>query len=199
MSKPVWYACYGSNLSVARFRIYLEGGTRAAGSKVDPPCPAGAAIADSRPFMINRRLYFARSSPNWDDGGAVAFVEVPPTEPAPTYGRLYLLSFEQLQHVVARENSTVVERINLGYDDLSRAATVSTGWYDHLLPLGTINGIPVVTLTAGSRPKDDAPLKRSNIYIATMCAGLAETYPWPLLSLDLAKAYLDEALIASGL
>lgn len=192
---PVWYACYGSNLSLARFRVYLEGGRRSEGAKPDPPCAAGAAISGDRPLMINRRLYFAGASASWN-GGAVAFVEMSPTEPAPTYGRMFLLTLGQLRHVIGRENGGA--SATLATNNLIGNVTVSKGWYSELLYLGSSDGVPIVTLTAATDAIAKAT-RRSEEYLRTIVAGLAETYPWPVLPLAGATAYLEEALSRSGL
>lgn len=195
MTAPVWYACYGSNLALGRFRVYLEGGVRTKGSIEDPPCGAGAAIADHKPYMINRQLYFAGESSKWD-GGAVAFLGTEPTEFPVTYGRIFLLSFGQFRHVVQQENGGKPATID--YASTRTRTTVSAGWYSELIPLGSVDGIPVMTLTAPPG-RVDRPKKRSEAYVRTILAGLAETFPWPILPLASAAAYIEEALSRSGL
>ncbi len=50
MTSMIWYAVYGSNLSLARFRLYLEGGAPMAGARAHLPCRTGSTIAGDQPF-----------------------------------------------------------------------------------------------------------------------------------------------------
>src|SRR5438045_9762142 len=72
MSRSVWYAVYGSNLSRARFRLYLEGEQQ--GGRQYSPCAAGTSIRGDQPFPIGRELFSATRSEAWGAGG-VAIVD----------------------------------------------------------------------------------------------------------------------------
>lgn len=99
--KYVWYACYGSNLSHARFMEYINS------------CADTTEPSESRPFQIPHRLYFGNTSCKWDCM-AVAFLDpkVNPTEK--TYGRLYRISNAQYMQVKRKEGSNYTHALNLG-------------------------------------------------------------------------------------
>lgn len=192
----VWYAAYGSNLSTARFRCYLEGGRPVGATRTYELCPHGATFLDTRPVAIDRQLQFGRRSITWD-GGGVAFLGHEPSPRHRTLGRVYLLELPQLAHVARQEN-------RLGRDDdadliaweLLREQLPSvlpmpaSRYYNVLLPLGELEGRPIVTLTgpAGAVP----PNRPSPPYRDTIVQGLRET--WPALS----EAEIDEYLAAAG-
>jgi hypothetical protein len=184
----VWYVAYGSNLCEGRFRCYLTGGSPdGSTSRHYPACAAGDEVLADRAVRVPHRLHFARASRNWN-GGAVAFLDLRRVDPAPTYGRAWLITLEQLDHLVTEENAghpTSVPRAALrgGPTDLR-----DEGWYRTLLPLGELDGVPAVTLTG--RPK---PRRRPDpAYLVTLRAGLAEA--WPDLAPAEVDAYLDDAL-----
>ncbi|HSK67767.1 MAG TPA: hypothetical protein VLA21_00735, partial [Candidatus Limnocylindria bacterium] len=62
-------------------------------------------------------------------------------------------------------------------------------WYGNRVPLGTLDGLPVCTLTRMPEHDFTRPNLPSGKYLETIRLGLAETYP----GLD-ADAYLDRAL-----
>jgi hypothetical protein len=189
-ASPVWYVAYGSNLCEDRFRCYLAGGSPAGStSRQYRACATGAEVLDDRPVRVPHRLYFARTSRNWN-GGGVAFLDLDldRTEPAPTYGRAWLITPDQLDHLATEENAgkdTTVPAAALrgGPTDLR-----DEGWYRTMLPLGDLDGIPAVTLTGRPKP----PRSPDPAYLATVRAGLAEA--WPGLTTGEIDAYLRRAL-----
>jgi len=186
-SPLVWYVAYGSNLCEARFRCYLTGGSPdGSTSRHYPACAAGDEVLADRPVRVPHRLYFARASRNWN-GGAVAFLDVDRVDPAPTYGRAWLITLGQLDHLVSQENaghatSVPVDALRGGPIDLR-----DEGWYRTLLPLGELDGVPAVTLTGRAKPER----RPDPAYLATLRAGLAEAWP------DLSPAGID-AYLAHG-
>ena len=183
----VWYVAYGSNLCEARFRCYLTGGSPdGSSSRLYPACTAGDEVLADRPVRIPHRLYFARESRNWN-GGAVAFLDLPRVDPAPTYGRARLITHEQLDHLVTEENAGHPTTVPLTALRGGPTELRDDGWYRTLLPLGELEGAPAVTLTG--RPKPPRPPDPA--YVATLRAGLIEA--WPDLTSAEVDAYLDRA------
>ena len=81
----------------------------------------------SRMVNIPYKLYFAKSSSRWNNGG-VAFIDE--TTQSNTIGRAYLITKEQLIDVQTQEGAT---------------------WYDNKLYLGQIDGIDAYTLTSSRK------------------------------------------------
>lgn len=182
--QQVWYACYGSNLDEQRFACYLRGGRPAGSRRVHEPCPDGTEWAATRPVVLRHRLRFGRESDSW--GGAVAFVERTADPSVTTFGRGWLLSLAQWQHVVAQENGLPAADIDAAR--LLRGGTVCSGWYDEVVPCGDLDGLPVVTLTGDA----GVPGLPSPAYLDTIRRGLAQC--WPDLGGGEVTAYLAEAL-----
>ena len=104
-STYVWYASFGSNILLERFECYLRGGriggmVRDMPGSRDPTPPVASSLWMDVPY----RLFFAHSSPTWA-GGGVAFVDVTSLSPTlPTAFRLYRITLEQFNDVLAQEN-----------------------------------------------------------------------------------------------
>ena len=155
----VWYACYGTNLSRERFMRYVR------------RCADSTAPRESRPYRILRQLYFAKSSPKWDDKG-LAFINPKEDGTAMTLGRVYLISRAQYEEIRFMECGK-----NLN------------GWYKHELVLGTLGKYPVCTFTA---PGMLAPNPPSEKYLDVLRAGLSEA--WPELGKEALEKYLAERM-----
>jgi hypothetical protein len=169
----VWYAAYGSNLSLERFRRYLEGGTfgPAGGHRgAQDPTPPRA----SRGWWIAHPLAFAQRSRRW--GGGVAFVGRRPVPSPVTRVRLHLITAGQLGDVCAQENG--VGAVVVDWDRLrgGEAVEATAGWYGVLVPCGTVEGRLVVTFTAPWELGDVPATRPSPAYLATMAVGLRETF-----------------------
>jgi hypothetical protein len=138
-TRVAWYAAYGSNTDEERFRMYLAG------------CTQPAEPADSRPYVIDLPLYFAgTTSRRWGDGG-VAFVGVERDSVPSTLARAWLLPVELIAEVGAQENGLPVDAASLDLElvrerGLHRAH--GDRWYDAWVDCGTLDDLPVVTLTA---------------------------------------------------
>lgn len=192
LARMIWYAVYGSNVSLARFRLYLEGGAPVEGARAHNQCRAGSTIAGVRPVMIDRDLYFAGHPDQWN--GGVAFVGLAGVDPPPTYGRAYRLTSQQLLHVASEENGGRQVRFNPGQigDDVVELG--ARGWYRLLLPLGMLDGEPVVTLT-GQRTELGVQTTPSPAYQDRIRSGLSETYP-ELTDAQI-DAYLNDRIVLS--
>jgi hypothetical protein len=183
----VWYVAYGSNLCEARFRCYLAGGSPdGSTSRHYPACATGDEVLADRPVRIPHRLYFARESRNWN-GGAVAFLDLRRVHPAPTYGRAWLITLGQLDHLVTEENAGRLTEVPVAALRGGPTELHDVGWYRTLLPLGELDGAPAVAVTGGAKPAR----RPDPAYVATLRAGLAEA--WPDLAAGEVDAYLDRS------
>src|SRR5438105_3393973 len=99
--RVIWYAAYGSNLSRERFDVYLKGGVPVGGSHAYPGCRDPSAPADDRAWECDFELRFGGSSQTW--GGGVALIGASQGD-VPAKIRLYLVTLEQFEDVVAQEN-----------------------------------------------------------------------------------------------
>jgi hypothetical protein len=172
----VWYVAYGSNLSSARVRHYLEGG-RPPGARrgqvgARDPRPPRAA----RPVWLDGSVYFARESATW--GGGVAFHD--PDAPGRSAGRAYLLTVGQFSDLAHQESQQEPGR-DLELDEvLARGrGTVSAGWYGTVVVVGEMAGIPMVTVTAAAVPGPAQLRAPSEAYLGTIVDGLLEAHRWP--------------------
>src|SRR5436305_7842838 len=103
VSKRIWYASYGSNLSYQkRFMCYIAGGRPAGSQNTNPGCRDKTPPIDNKPIAIHLDLYFAEYSQWWN--GGVAFIKRG-NERSKTLGRIYLITDDQFNDVVLQENS----------------------------------------------------------------------------------------------
>ncbi len=183
-ARAVWYVAYGSNLSWARFKCYLTGGTppgalRANGGARDPS-PPRADVALTLPGQV----YFADTSAMW--GGGVAFYD--PEVPASTWARGYLLTGEQFTDVMAQElggaSGTIPSLPALAVGD---RVEMTSGRYGTLVVCGERDGILTATFTAPWAMADVDLTTPSLAYLATLAVGLAESHG---LDVDGQAAYL---------
>lgn len=158
-----WYAAYGSNTDEARFRRYLAS------------CTQPAEPSDSRAYVIDLPLYFAGTSTRWGDGG-VAFASIERDEVPSTLARAWLLPVDRIAEVGAQENRGTVADARLDLDVVVRDGIVPTfdGWYDAWVACGTLDDIPVVTLTSSSPRTPVTPPPRA--YAEVVARGLRVTH-----------------------
>lgn len=172
--EQVWYAAYGSNLSVTRFTHYLEGGLPDGASRPydgarDPSEPLAAV-----PVTLDGDVYFAWTSPTW--GGGIAFYD--PDGEGTAAGRAYLVTGEQFSDVASQEMRHPVGR-DLPLTSLfreSRTAVLGPGRYETLHVVGEIDAIPVVTFTASWEHRTVDLNAPTAAYVRTIATGLAETH-----------------------
>lgn len=170
----LWYVSFGSNMLESRFRKYL------------PDWPATKhGMHDLRRFRrdvtIAHPLYFAGASAVWDDS-PVAFVSLRADPRATTYCRAYRVTPAELARIVTGENGippirwspdfvapTVGGHVRLDIDD---GGDPRRAKYDTVLRVGTIEGVPAVTLTTAKNLERSAPSAR---YRDAVTAGLRTT------------------------
>jgi hypothetical protein len=143
--------------------------------------------------MIDRDLYFACHSHQWN--GGVAFVGLAPLDPPVTYGRAYQLTSDQLLHVASEENGG--QQVNFDPEQIGDDVIEirAHGWYRLLLPLGVLEGEPLVTLT-GRRLELGAPTTPSPAYQDRIRSGLRETFPG--LTDNQIDTYLNDRAVGSA-
>ncbi len=167
----VWYAAYGSNLLSSRLARYLEGGRAPGASRGHRGARDSSPPLEIRPFTIERQVYFAGRSRLF--GGGIAFVD--PDRAGRTYARLYLMSWDQFEDLVAQENGRPTARISS--DEMPRAGThcLGPGRYETLVHCGEIGNWPILTFTAdpSNRNRLNTP---SGAYLSLVAAGLAEAH-----------------------
>lgn len=178
LDRPVWYAAYGSNLSSARFRTYLEGGTVPHSPNERPQQGArdSSAPTGNGPCEINRRLVFSGTSTRWG-GGGVAFLDPDSSvEPEfPALGRAWRITLGQFEDLFKQENRLdEVMSIDLGRLTDSGVLELLPGGYGRLELLSQMEGDPVLTFTRPTRPTE---LNAADIsYLKVMTDGLIETW-----------------------
>ena len=139
--KYVWYATYGSNLSSRRFAEYIE------------KCSDKTWPRLELPYIIPHPIYFANESRRWGHKG-VAFLDT--GNPGKSYGKIYLLTREQLAEIQFHEGP-------------------GENWYNALIKIDEKDGLDIMTITHTPRHQTENPPDPA--YTAIIQKGIAETYP----------------------
>lgn len=146
----VWYACYGSNIDLDRFLIYIKGGNLTVNGVVKPYRRCNEddeAPRDSEPYIINHRLYFAKESSTWSDNG-VGFISTKKNQRSNTYAKLYLISKIQFAHMFASENSRRTTHIDYNFLQNKKFQDFEYNFYNRIIQLeDNYNGYPILTFT----------------------------------------------------
>lgn len=182
MSTPayVWYAAYGSNLSTERFGYYITGGRPEGASRDYPGCRDHEPPSGDRPAVLAHRMYFAGASRTW--GGAVAFIDPDHDAEQRTLARLYRLSWQQLEDVVAQENGQRRGAVHLDPDVLELGRVeLDAGWYGLVLLVTHEWGEPILVddehaITVTARPGRLEPGLPSPAYLRHLVRGLRESH-----------------------
>lgn len=190
-TRDVWYVSYGSNLSRERLRCYLEGGQPLGALRAQPGARDPRPPAEDRPIELSGRLYFWGASTTWR--GGTAFYDH--HSPGPTAARAYRVTVAQLtdiaeqeMHREPREGSTLEAALTRGFDGTYRAGP---GRYETLVNAGTLDGLPMYTLTAPHRADTSPHMAPSEPYLAMIRTGLTESHGWSGEAID---AYLSRWL-----
>ena len=141
----LWYVAYGSNLSLERFQIYLQGGRLVGGARNYPGCRDPLGPDQTVSLMIPGGLRFVGVSSVW--GGGMAIYDA--RADGEVAARAYLITAEQFVDVLAQEM-----RLEPGLD-VNLAPVRETGWhslgpgrYQTLAHLGIRDDLPILTRTA---------------------------------------------------
>jgi hypothetical protein len=151
--KYVWYVGYGSNLCGDRFFCYIRGGQYRFGGSYAQGCTDKTLPQGNKTIELPYRLYFARKSSSWSQGG-VSFISVD-KENDPnkwTLARMWKITEEQFVQVRQQEGAS---------------------WYNNVVNLGMDEGIPVYTITNSMNQALNPP---SRNYLLTIVIGLIESY-----------------------
>ena len=165
----VWYVSYGSNMLYERFMCYIEGGSYA-GSRYHPPCDDTTPPLAVKAIEMPYGMYFGNRSGSWQ-GKGVSFLNV--TEKGKSLGVAYLITRDQFNHVVYRENS-------------GRLQDRSCGWYEDTIDLGVMDGFDVKTITNTVLRDYNEPCED---YLETLFEGIAQN--WPEMSDEEIMDYLN--------
>lgn len=176
MAGYVWYACYGSNLLYERFMCYITGGKAPGSSHVNPGARDRTPPVGDELYRINRRLYFGETSKAWQNRG-VAFIEADPDEQAVTLSRIYRITHQQFEDVLAQENRKKPGSLDLRLQDLDPGDSikVSDSWYGRLICVELYESEPVLTFTSPADLPVDERREPSVEYLTVIINGLLET------------------------
>lgn len=161
----IWYAAYGSNLSIERFAKHIEIDTK------DPAFPFTDWMS------ITGSIFFAGWSPRWKSG--VAFLDIAGSNVLAL--RVYRLSVEQFLHIWESENMLTIGNT----DELAKSlpcmfegetveakfADGDKGKYNIAVAVGRRTSAPVLALTTSQNLPANEP---SSEYIECITAGLSE-------------------------
>jgi hypothetical protein len=173
----VWYASYGSNLNLARFLAYLQGG-RVPGNDVDHAgCTDPAPPRNDVAIELDHSLSFAGRTNGWG-GTSAAFVSLSVQDP-PCLARAYLITQGQFVDVVRQENrrhadiADFEQRLHQAKEH-GHARLLPKGFYTELLFCGERDGYPMLTFTASEDRTDFG--RPSAAYLQMIGSGLRECH-----------------------
>lgn len=179
----VWYASYGSNLSIDRFMTYIEGGVAPGSLRSQPGARNATPPRHIMPFTLPYSLYFAGESSFWT--GGMGFLDH--TAVGATLARAYLITREQFIDVVTQENH-LTDPVQIDFDTAINDGTSRiqpTSPYGLLLHAGHRDNYPVFTFTS-EQPGQTRTVPSAR-YLDTIAQGLMQTHK---LTTDEAHAYL---------
>ena len=145
----IWYLCYGSNINIDRFMIYIDGDKNGLFAHKEG-CLDHSKPIDSKPYIIRRRIYFAKHSGKWN--GGVAFLNY--RSLGKTYGKIYKIKKSQFIDIFKQEHHLKD--------------------YNTVLYVGKYNKVPIYTFTSIYKLNDLE--KPSDEYIETIRKGIIDTY-----------------------
>jgi hypothetical protein len=170
----VWLAGYGSNLSRERFLGYIQGGRAPGVDGVCEGCRDHSLPRGDRPVTIPYPLYFAWQSQVWR--GGVAFLGHAQDRRHVTLGRMYLITTEQLEDILAQENGA--DTLASGRETRLAHQPIPSleSKYGCLLELGRIDEVPVLTYTSHEDIAAHPLNPPAAAYVRCMADGLRECY-----------------------
>lgn len=146
----VWYLCYGSNINIKRFMIYINGDKNGTFAE-SGGCRDKSEPVDFKPYIIRRRLYFAKHSGEWN--GGVAFLNY--RSLGKVYGKIYKIKKSQFMDVLKQEH-TLKD-------------------YNTIIYVGKYRKVPIYTFTSIRKLSDCE--KPSEKYLNIIKEGILDTYP----------------------
>jgi hypothetical protein len=166
----VWYAAYGSNLNRQRFDCYIKGGRPTGAKRNYLGCRDTSAPKSDRPGELPGALVFGKESLNWT-GCGVAFLNSSKTDET-AKARLYLVTHEQLEDIVAQENHRPVGVVTLPGLPVGSVHDLQDGFYPLVIGLADVDGHVVVTITDELKEHT----KPSPAYLRHIAQGLRESH-----------------------
>ncbi len=145
----VWYACYGSNINIDRFMIYINGDKSGKFGHLEG-CSDKTKPLEAKPYIFNFPIYFAKHSNRWN--GGVAFLDY--ENRGNSYGKIYKLKMNQFKEVFMQE-----------YGPKS---------YDAIIYVDDYENLPIFTFTSSYKREDlELPSKE---YLDVIKKGILDTY-----------------------
>ncbi|WP_330230056.1 histone deacetylase [Nocardia sp. NBC_00508] len=173
----VWYAAYGSNMSLTRLRTYLRGGCPEGGTLTLPGCRDRSDPIRSVPLLLPGLLYFATESLTWTGGRA--FYD--PDCPGEMAAHAHLLTAAQFGDIVAQEMYRAPgTELDLAAVIDRGTTTLGPGRYETLVCAGTYDSYPVLTFTAPWRYRDVPGNPPAAAYVRHLAAGLRAAHGWSI-------------------
>ena len=169
----VWYVAYGSNLLTDRMLAYLVGcgddrpwGPHRGARDPAPPL-------DDRRVVVPQTVHFGGHSTRWDGGCCICPAEAPHPDAMPVVGRAWLMTYGQIQDVIAQENGMPTDAASLpdAPPGPGEAVVVVDGVIDLLIGMDPIDGRPAVTFGSTAPPPPGPP---SLSYRQVLVEGMAE-------------------------
>lgn len=146
----IWYACYGSNMDLQRFLIYIQGGNLIVNrqTKTYRCCEYDMEIPGNlESYIIHHRLYFAKESKTWNQHG-VGFISTKKDIRSLAYARLYLISRIQFEHLFASENDRQTTNIDYEIINKNKIQYFNYNFYNRIIQLeDNYKGYPIMTFT----------------------------------------------------
>ncbi|MEU7765791.1 histone deacetylase [Nocardia sp. NPDC049190] len=173
----VWYAAYGSNMSLTRLRSYLRGGRPDGGGLTLPGCRDHSDPIRSVPLVLPGLLYFATESLTWTGGRA--FFD--PACAGDIAVHAHLLTTAQFSDIVAQEMYRAPGTdLDFDFDEVidRGTTTIGPGRYETLVYAGTHRGHPILTCTAPWRYRDLPGNPPAAAYLRHLAAGLSTAHRW---------------------
>ena len=202
-NKFVWYACYSSNLCEERFNCYLSGGRVDGMSYSCTGARDATPAADSLIRWMPYRVFFAYAMRSaWGYGG-VAMLDVTPNQTHKCFMRLYKVTLQQFNDIIAQENNLkppiptassltceLLGKLRLQAPGSLRVQFES-GSYPAVAYLGEQDDVPIVTFTCLTETANKflcgafSAARPANNYLTVLRKGLKE---W---NVDKAEAYWE--------
>lgn len=169
----VWYVSYGSNLCRDRFMCYIEGGRPEGSEKVEKGCRDQTPPKADEKIELKYPLYFAKNRSKWGEGG-VAFIGHDEIAETKTIGRMYLITNEQFEDVVAQENNQDNLTIDLQKVIENSYQDINESWYGRIIFLGYKDKAPMFTFTNPCQINDEKFTLPPASYLKIISRGLME-------------------------
>jgi hypothetical protein len=169
----VWYVSYGSNMLYDRFICYIKGGQFEGSGSYRRACNDTSEPVEVKSIDIPYDMYFGNYSGSWD-GCGVSFLDT--SKEGHALGVAYLITGEQFEHVVKRENA-------------GRFPDGTGNWYEDIISLGEIDGYEMLTVSNNELRDKNEPCER---YLNTLKKGIKEN--WSEMSEEDIFNYIDSCI-----